>query len=419
MTMRDGHSPTLESNEQAFRFLHHFLSKASSDSNDTPTKVKKEDDVKPPGHDTKTVRVATCQAQSRTIDWRITQPTEVLDAVDRNIDELEKIIHRAGEQQCDVLALPEDTLGLLHWYGMNAELAKQVLPQAVRSLLDRLGRAAASHNMYLVVCSDHIEADGATYNTAFFLGRDGKEIGRYHKTCPTWSESGSRQRGNSLPVFDTPDLGTVGLAICYDLVMPETARCLTLQGADIIFFPTMGGGAIGDDDIEMQSLRVRAAENHVYLAVAFRGSGSRIISPRGRIIATAEGADGLAIADIDPHGGREGGDSSNQQPDMRSRLFRERNVDAFTILTEPNPPILDKVPPIEFSREEAGRIFARMLTVGEEEFKAAAELLAAGKKQEAIAAFKKLRIEYPGTWIDRAAQQRLAQLGAEAERSGM
>jgi len=89
---------------------------------------------------------------------------------------------------------------------MNEQLAKQVLPEAVNRMLDRLGRAAASHRMYLIVCSDHIEADGATYNTAFFLGRDGKEIGRYHKVCPTWAESGTRKRGNSLPVFETPDV---------------------------------------------------------------------------------------------------------------------------------------------------------------------------------------------------------------------
>ncbi len=280
-----------------------------------------EPDSPPPN----TVRVAACQVKNRVIDWHLHQQAAVLAAVDRNIEELEKIIHRAGAQKCDVLTLPEDTLGLLNWFGMNEQLAKQVLPEAVKRMLDRLGRAAAEHRMYLIVCSDHIEADGATYNTAFLLGRDGKEIGRYHKVCPTWSESGSRQRGTTFPVFETPDLGTVGLTICYDLVMPETARCLALAGADILFFPTMGGAAVGDDDIGLHALRVRAAENHVYVVVAFRGAGSMIISPRGKILATAEGADGLAIADIDPRGGREGGDSSNHQKDMRARLFRERN----------------------------------------------------------------------------------------------
>ena len=176
----------------------------------------------------------------------------------------------------------------------------------------------------------------------------------------------------------------------------------------------MGGAAIGDDDIGVQALRVRAAENHVYLVVAHRGSGAMIISPQGKIIARAEGADGLAIADIDPRGGREGGDSFNRQKDMRARLFRERNPEAFRILTDPNPPVLAKVP-IDITREEAGRIFARMLTVGEEEFKQAAALARAGKTKEAIAAFEKLRTEYRGSWIDRVARERLAVVAGRTE----
>jgi len=355
------------------------------------------------------VRVATCQAEGRVIDWRLTDPAAVLAAVEKNLDELEKIVHRAGEQKCDALALPEDTPGLLNWVGANEAAAKEVLPGAVKRMIERLGSAAARHNMYLVVCSDFMESDGGIYNTAFLLGRDGREIGRYHKVCPTWAESGARQRGRSFPVFPTPDLGTAGMLICYDLVMPETARALALQGADIIFFPTMGGAAIGDDDIGVQALRVRAVENFVYLVVAQRGSGAMIISPQGKIISKASGPDGLAIADIDPQAGREGGDSSNWQHDMRARLFRERNPAAFSLLSDPNPPVLAKVP-IAIAKEEAGRIMSRMLTVGEEEFQQAGALERAGKTNEAIAAFEKLRQDYRDSWIDRAARERLEKL---------
>jgi predicted amidohydrolase len=360
------------------------------------------------------VRVAAVQAQRRLIDWRLTDPAKVLAAVDKNLAELEAIVHKAGEQRCDALAFPEDTLGLLNWYGMNEDLAKEVMPEAVSRMLDRLGRAAVSHRMHLIVCSDCIESDGATYNTAFFLGRDGKEVGRYHKTCPTWSECGARSRGSALPVFPTTDLGTVGMLICYDLVFPETARCLALSGADIIFFPTMGGAAIGDDDIGLQALRVRAAENHVYLVVAFRGSGAMIISPRGKIIAQAEGTDGLAIADIDPLGGRQGGDAMNHQRDMRARLFRERNPAAFGALTALHPPALDKVP-IDITQEDAGRIAAQVLTIGEEAFREAEALVRAKKKTEAIAAFVRLTTEYRGSWIERVASERLRTLRGSNE----
>ena len=356
-----------------------------------------------------TVRVAAVQAKRRLVDWRLKDAAEVLAAVDKNLTELEQIVHKAGEQKCNVLAFPEDTLGLLNWYGMNEERAKDVLPEAVSRMLKRLGHTAASHDMSLVVCSDFIESDGKTYNTAFFLGRDGKEIGRYQKTCPTWSESGSRSRGKSLPVFTTPDLGTVGMLICYDLVFPETARCLALAGADVIFFPTMGGAAVGDDDIGLQALRVRAAENQVYLVVAFRGSGSMIISPRGKILARAEGQDGLAVADINPLEGRQGGDAMNHQRDMRARLFRERNPAAFGLLTELNPPVLEKVP-LEITQEEAGRIAAQVLTIGEEEFRAAETLARSGQIVEAITAFERLTTKYRGSWIDRVATERLKTL---------
>ena len=147
-----------------------------------------------------TVRVAAVQAKRRLVDWRIKDPAAALAAVDENLAALEPIIHAAGKRKCDVLAFPEDTLGLLNWYGMNERIAGRVLPEGVSRMLERLGRAAASHRMYLVVCSDSIEADGATYNTAFFLNRDGQQIGRYHKTCPTWSECGARKRGDTLPV---------------------------------------------------------------------------------------------------------------------------------------------------------------------------------------------------------------------------
>jgi predicted amidohydrolase len=364
---------------------------------------------------TNTVRVAAAQAARRVIDYRL-KPDEALAAVEKNLAELERIVARAGEAKCDALVLPEDTTGLLNWVGANETLAKELLPRAVKRMIERLGSAAARHNMYLVVCSDLTESDGSTYNTAFLLGRDGREIGRYHKVCPTWPEAGARRRGTSFPVFPTPDLGTAGLLICYDLVVPETARCLALQGADIIFFPTMGGAAIGDDDIGVQALRVRAAENFIWLVVAQRGSGAMIISPQGKIIAQAEGPDGLAIADIDPYGQREGGDALNQQRDMRARLFRERNPEAFRILTDTNPPVLAKVP-IDLTQQEAGRIMARALTVGDEEFKQANQLVQRGRIDEAISAFERLRKEYPATWIDRRSQERLAKLQQGASKA--
>ena len=353
------------------------------------------------------LRVAAAQPRNRMIDFHL-RPPEVLARVDQSLTELERLVHKAGEAGCNALALPEDTLGLLHWEAANPESLASVLPQSVHRMLDRLGRAAAQHRMYLVVCNDALESDGRAYNTSFLLGRDGKEIGRYHKVNLPLVEQG-RARGDTFPVFPTPDLGTVGMLICYDMVFPEAARCLALRGADIVFHPTLGGAAIGDDDISLAAFRTRAAENFVYLVVAMRGQGSMIISPRGKILATTKEPDGLAIADIDPHGGREGGDAYNTQRDMRGRLFRERVPEAYGLLTDPNPPILTKVPS-NVTREEAIRIMATVLTTGQERFNQANALARAGQKDAAIRLFEQLCEECRTSWIDRAARERLRAL---------
>jgi predicted amidohydrolase len=214
----------------------------------------------------RTVRVAVTQPRARVIDYRLTRTDEVLAAVDRNLEELAALVHKAGEARCDIVAFPEDTPGLIKWVSARDELWKEVLPGAEERLLRRLGAAAAEHRMYLICSSDTVDAAGSLRNTAFLLGRDGKEIGRYYKVNLTISEQ-RRKRGDSFPVFQTPDLGGIGLLICYDMVFPEAARCLALGGADIIFHPTMGGAAIGDGDISRAAFRTRAVENFVYVAV--------------------------------------------------------------------------------------------------------------------------------------------------------
>jgi predicted amidohydrolase len=353
------------------------------------------------------MRIGTAQPRARLIDYRLSCP-EALVQVDRTLADLEQIVHRAGNEGCDALALPEDTLGVGHWEAGNAATLHGLLPAAVARMLERLGGAAAAHRMYLVCCSDTVEADGALRNTAFLLGRDGQEIGRYHKVNMPIHEL-HKQRGDGFPVFQTPDLGGVGLLICYDMVFPEAARCLALGGADLIFHPTLGGAAIGDGEISRAAFRTRAVENFVYLVVSQRGSGSMIISPQGEILVEGQEADDLAVVDIDPHGGREGGDAMNWQQDMRARLFRERSPAAFDILTDPCPPVLAKVPEA-LGVEEAVRVAAQTLTIGEGRFKAAEALLREGKTSEARGAFQQLCAEFPQSWIDRVSRERLAKL---------
>src|SRR5678815_5181619 len=97
----------------------------------------------------RTIRIGSVQPKSRLIDWRVKDAAQVLARVDANLAELENLVHKAGEAKCDVVALPEDTLGLGLWEEAAHGNLGDVLPQAVDRMLDRLGKAAAAHRMYL------------------------------------------------------------------------------------------------------------------------------------------------------------------------------------------------------------------------------------------------------------------------------
>jgi predicted amidohydrolase len=347
------------------------------------------------------------------IDYGITA-AQALDRVEWNLDLLEKMVRRAGELECDAVAFSEDTICVSPWTTAHWGELGSVLPRAVERMVSRLGAAAASHGMYLVCASDVADAAGKVRNTAFFLGRDGKEIGRYHKVSLPMPEQ-RKTHGDSFPVFRTPDLGGVGMLICYDLLFPETARCLSLGGADVIFDPTHGGAAFGDVELSRAAFRTRAAENFTWLVVAWGGwgseTGSMVISPRGQVLAEEKRGGELAIAEIDPMGDRAAADWSNEQHDMRARLYRERRPAAYGTLVETRPPALERLPePTPGPADVIARIIARAATVGHEEYDAAEKLLRDGRTADARAAFEKLIRDYPGTWFDRTANARLAEM---------
>ena len=70
------------------------------------------------------------------------------------------------------------------------------------------------------------------------------------------------------------------------------------------------------------------------------------------------------------------------------------------MITEPNPPVLAKIP-ATISEREAVEVAHKVLTVGQEEFSAADSLVREGKIDEAAGAFKRLQKEYKDSWIDR------------------
>lgn len=371
-----------------------------------------------------TIRIAAAQTQNRTIPFRVGGPREALVQVRANLDALVALAHRAADDGCHIVAFPEDCVGTLEWEAGHWQEVHDLLIPAGEMMRDRLGEVARERALALVYCSDLVRHDGAgsgaslpVYNTAVLIGADGVELGRYYKVQPTLSER-QRALGDSFPVFHVPGIGPVGMCICYDMVFPETTRALALGGADLVFHCTMGGASYGEGDASLAAFRTRAADNFIYLVVAFRGGGSMIIGPKGQILAEAEGSgDRIVAVDVDLGAGREAGDAlGGTTKDFRARLFRERNPAAYRILTDENPPALERLRDVEVPTEaEAAALFAEGITTGTERFYEAERLQKAGQIEAARAIFVDLGERFGTLWMGTVSRQRLTALDRQEQ----
>ncbi|MDA0334463.1 MAG: carbon-nitrogen hydrolase family protein [bacterium] len=364
-----------------------------------------------------TIRIAAAQTANRTIAFRIGGPQEALEKVRHNLDVLVVLAHQAADEGCNIVAFPEDCLGTLEWEAGHWKEVHDLLEPAELLLQDRFAQVARERDMAIVYCNDLLGDVGRdrtrpVFNTAVLIGADGTELGRYHKVQPTLSER-HRALGDCFPVFDVPHIGPVGMCICYDMVFPETTRALALGGADLVFHCTMGGASFGEGDASLAAFRTRAADNFLYLVVAFRGGGSMIIGPRGQILAeAANSGDCIVAADVDLTSGREAGDAlGGMTQDFRARLFRERNPAAYRILTDEHPPALDRLQHVPVpSAAEAAALFAEGITTGSERFYEAERLEKAGDLSKAREIFADLGARFGTLWMGTAARERLTRL---------
>jgi N-carbamoylputrescine amidase len=111
-----------------------------------------------------------------------------------------------------------------------------------------LARVAAE--LALVIPVSFFERDGdAFYNSVAMLDADGQLLGVYRKThIPDgagYEEKFYFKPGDTgFRVFQTR-YAALGVGICWDQWFPESARCMTLLGADALLFPT----AIGSEPL--------------------------------------------------------------------------------------------------------------------------------------------------------------------------
>lgn len=240
--------------------------------------------------------------------------------VEAAIGQVGRSIAEARERGASLVVLPESALGgYLYEPHVGGAPAPCPAPPALRRDSEELARIARMAGD-VVVCVGYTEdAPGGPYSSAVCVSGDGI-LGHHRKVHLPAGERGVFGAGSGFAAFDTP-IGRIGMLVCYDKTFPESARRLALDGAGLIASLSAWPVCRVDPAVRMRrDLQVhhfnlldqaRALENQVVWVSAnqvgrlgrlrFPGQ-SKVVDPRGRVLAKTGTRPGAAVARVDAPG---------------------------------------------------------------------------------------------------------------------
>ena len=124
---------------------------------------------------------------------------------------------------------------------------------------DFFGELARQYHVVIVTSLFEKRAPGLYHNTAVVIEADGSIAGKYRKMHipddPAYYEKFYFTPGDmGFRPIDT-SVGRLGVLVCWDQWYPEAARLMTLQGAQLLIYPTAIGYALSDTPDEQQRQR--------------------------------------------------------------------------------------------------------------------------------------------------------------------
>lgn len=168
--------------------------------------------------------------------------------VEENLQHAEALVREAAANGAQIILLPELWERPYFCQQRRYDFYQYALPTEENPAVQMGKRLAKELNIVLPI--SFFERDvNELYNSIACIDADGEILGVYRKThIPDdhfYQEKFYFKPGNSgFTVFNTK-YGRVGIGICWDQWFPETARCLALNGAELLFYPT----AIGSEPI--------------------------------------------------------------------------------------------------------------------------------------------------------------------------
>ena len=232
------------------------------------------------------------------------------------VDKHVALIEKAAKKGARVICMQELFYGPyfcaeqnVKWYDLTEKIPDGPTTKLMCKLAKKLG---------IVIVAPMYEEDlsGVYYNTTAVIDADGSYLGKYRKmhiphVAPGFWEKFYFRPGNlGYPVFETA-IGRVGVYTCYDRHFPEGARCLGLNGAEIVFNPSATVAGLSEYLWRLEQPAHAVANQYFVGAInrpgfenpwrigEFYGS-SYFCNPRGQIVAEGKRVeDDIVLADLD------------------------------------------------------------------------------------------------------------------------
>lgn len=168
--------------------------------------------------------------------------------VQENINKAEKMVREAADNGANIILLPELFERQYFCQEKRYDYYDYALPLEKNPAVNRFKEVAKELGVVIPVSFYERDID-RLFNTVAMIDADGCVLGIYRKThIPDdhfYQEKFYFTPGDTgFKMFDTR-FGYIGVGICWDQWFPETARCMAVQGAEMLLYPT----AIGSEPI--------------------------------------------------------------------------------------------------------------------------------------------------------------------------
>jgi len=256
-------------------------------------------------------------------------------------------VEEAAGAGADIICLPElyRNRYFPRHIGTDASGLAETVPGESTDIFSRI---AKEQEVVVIVPLYEKAPDGKYFNSAVVINTDGTTGVPYHKVHipqdPGFFEKGYFYPGTSYQVVST-QFGRIAVLICYDQWFPEAARCVALEGAEIIFYPT----AIGhpDSNIPFEGgwqdaweliQRSHAVSNSVHVAAVNRVGeegpctffgGSFVSDAFGKVLAKAGNGEEILTVPVDL--------TMNHEVRESWGFFRNRRPDTYGKISSPFP----------------------------------------------------------------------------------